>query len=173
MSNASPKPRATHASLLAVFTLCMPLSGADTIAPIPTPRYDPPDGFVSGNNLGAATWISDNLDAVIHVYPFRTFEGDFQSVFRRGLFRDWVSALYREDRLLAQPVITLIRVKGAAAAVSAAFKNYNSGAPREHLRVAILAAGSVAIVDFSANSPQAFERNRESVSRLLNSLRVL
>ena len=173
MSSASPSPRAVHASLLAALILCMPMTGVDTAPAIPTLRYDPPGGFVNGSDRESATWISENLDGVIRVYPFRAFHGDFEGVFRRELFRDWVSALYREDQLLAQPLFTPITVKGAEAAISAAFKNFNNGAPREHLRVAILAAGSVALVDFSANSPQAFQRNWRSISRLLNSLRVL
>ena len=60
----------------------------------------------------------------------------------------------------------------AEAAIVATFSNFNGGAPREHLRVAILAAGSVALVDVSASSPEAFQRNWPSVSRLLNSLYV-
>ncbi|MGH9257193.1 MAG: hypothetical protein ACRD3C_21760 [Vicinamibacterales bacterium] len=139
---------------------------------MPTLRYDRPAGFGGGSGDEAATWISDNLDGVIHVYPFRPFHGDFQTEFRRALFRERVSALYREDRLLAQPVFKPLPVKGAEAAIAASFKNLNGGAPREHLRVAILAAGFVALVDISANSPQAFQRNWASVSRLLDSLLV-
>ena len=65
-----------------------------------------------------------------------------------------------------------VQVKGADAAITASFKNFNGGVPREHVRVAILAGGFVALVDVSANSPRAFERNWPSVSRLLSSLRV-
>jgi hypothetical protein len=54
----------------------------------------------------------------------------------------------------------------------ASFTNFNGGAPREHLRVAILSHGLVALVDISANSREAYERNWPNVSRLLNSLRV-
>jgi hypothetical protein len=64
-------------------------------------------------------------------------------------------------------------VKGAEAAIAASFRNFNGGAPREHLRVAILVAGFVALVDISANSPQAFQRNWPNVFRLLNSLNVV
>ena len=146
--------------------------GQAGVAP-PTLRYDRPGGFGGGSGQEAETWISDHLDGVIHVYPFRAFRGDFQSEFRRGLFRDRISTLYREDGLLALPIFKALPVKGAEAALTASFKNFNGGAPREHLRVAILAAGSVALVDISANSPQAFQRNWPSVSRLLNSLQVV
>jgi hypothetical protein len=57
--------------------------------------------------------------------------------------------------------------------MAASFRNYNGGAPRDHLRVAVLASGRVALVDISANSPAAFERNRPAFSGLLNSLRVV
>ena len=65
-------------------------------------------------------------------------------------------------------------VSGADAALAATFKNFNGGAPREHLRVGdSQQRDRVALVDISANSPQAFERNWPSVSRLLNSLHVV
>jgi hypothetical protein len=107
------------------------------------------------------------------VYPFRPFPGDLQNEFRRALFRQRISPPYREDRLLSPPTFNAMAVSGAEAALAASFKNFNGGAPREHLRVAILRAGRVALVDISANSPLAFERNWPSVSRLLNSLRVV
>lgn len=152
-------------SILATF-------GGDRADAMPTLHYDGPDGFAGGNNDDAATWISDSLDGIIHVYAFRPFRGNFQREFRRLLFRERVSALYREDRILGPPVFRPLAVKGAEAAIVATFSNVNGGAQREHLRVAILAAGSVALVDISASSPQAFQRNWASVSRLLDSLYV-
>jgi hypothetical protein len=140
---------------------------------IPMLRYDKPGGFTGGSGDEVETWISDSLDGVIHVYPFEPFPGDFQHEFRRALFRQRISAPYREDRLLSAPTFKAMTVNGAEAAVAASFKNFNGGAPREHLRVAILRAGRVALVDISANSVQAFERNWPRVSRLLNSLRVV
>jgi len=151
-------------SLLATF-------GGDTAGAIPTLRYDA-NGFAGGNNDKAATWISDSLDGIIHVYAFRPFRGDFQREFRRLLFRERVPAVYREDRILAPPVFRPLAVKGAEGAIVATFSNFNGGAAREHLRVAILAAGSVALVDVSASSPEAFQRNWPSVSKLLDSLYV-
>jgi hypothetical protein len=118
-------------------------------------------------------WISDRLDGVIHVYQFRPFHGDFQDEFRRALFRERISPPYREDRLLVQPTFKVLPVRGAEAAMSASFKNFNGGAPREHLRVAVFAAGFVALVDISANSPEAFQRNQASIFRFLNSLQVV
>jgi hypothetical protein len=140
---------------------------------IPTLRYDAPEGFTVGNGEEAETWISDHLDGVIHVYQFRPFHGDFQDEFRRALFRDRIYPPYREDRLLAQPQFKALPVRGAEAALAASFKNFNGGASREHLRVAVLSSGFVALVDISANSPQAFQRNQPSVVRLLNSLQVV
>ena len=134
-------------------------------------RYDKPAGFSQGNG-DVPTWIADGLDAVIHVYPFRSFRGDFVEEFQRTLFRDWISAAYREDRRLDQPSFKSLKVKGADEAVAASFKNFNGGAPREHLRVAVLATGRVALLDMSANSSSAFERNRPSFSKLLSSLQV-
>ena len=134
-------------------------------------RYETPNGFSRG--VGEAeTWVADSLDVVIHVYRFRPFHGDFAEEFRRTLFRDWVSAAYREDRRVDQPTFSPLNVKGATAAIAGSFENFNGGASREHLRVAVLASGQVALVDISANSRHAFERNRARFSRLLNSLHV-
>ena len=140
---------------------------------IPVLRYDAPRGFRSGNGAEAEAWVSDTLEAVIHVYPFRRFQGDFQNEFRRALFRDRISPPYREDRLLARPTFTALAVKNADAAVAADFKNFNGGVPRDHLRVAILVGMFVGIVDVSANSPEAFQRMRPGLSTLLNSLHVV
>lgn len=162
-----------HGSLFVVLILSIlaTLAG-DTTGAMPTLRYNEPEGFSGGNNDEAATWISDGLDGIIHVYAFRPFRGDFQREFRQLLFRGQVSAVYREDRILAPPVFKPLAVKGAEGAIAATFSNFNGGAPREHLRVAILAAGSVALVDISASSPEAFQRNWPRVSRLLDSLYV-
>lgn len=135
-------------------------------------HYDRPSGFSRGDGE-TETWVADSLDGLIHVYRFRPFHGDFAEEFRRTLFRDWVSAAYREDKWLDQPTFSPLRVNGATTAIAASFKNFNGGAPREHLRVAVLASGQVALVDISANSPNAFERNRSSFSRLLSSLHVV
>ena len=140
---------------------------------MPTLRYDKPGGFAGGSGEDVETWIADSLDGVIHVYPFRPFQGDFHNEFRRSLFRERIAAPYREDRLLAATTFKTIAVSGAEVALAASFNNFNGGAPREHLRVAVLSAWRVALIDFSANSPQAFERNWPSVSRLLSSLHVV
>ena len=135
-------------------------------------RYEGPSGFRRGIG-NPQTWIPDSLDGVIHVYPFRPFQGDLADEFQRTLFRDWISASYREDSPFDQPTFRRLNVKGANVAIAASFKNFNGGALREHLRVAVLASGRVALVDISANSPHAFERHRPGFSRLLDSLHVV
>ena len=77
-------------------------SGAQTGGTTPALHYDRPSGFSRGSGDGQ-TWIADSLDGVIHVYPFRPFHGDLAGEFRRTLFRDWISAPYREDKRLDQP----------------------------------------------------------------------
>jgi len=153
--------------------LFLAASGEKTGTGMPALRYDKPEGFSVGTGEQVEMWISDRLDGVIHVYQFHPFNGDFQDEFRRTLFRDRVSPPYKEDRLLVQPTFKVLPVRGAEAAMTASFKNFNGGAPREHLRVAVFAAGFVALVDISANSPQAFQRNQSSIFRLLSSLHVV
>jgi hypothetical protein len=161
-----------HGLLIALALSALSSSGGTTAGPTPALKYDSPSGFSRGDGNGE-TWIADGLDGVIQVYPFRRFHGDFAGEFRRTLFRDWISAPYREDQRLDQPNVRRLSVKGAEAAMAASFKNYNGGAPRDHLRVAVLVSGRVALLDISANSPAAFERNRPAFSGMLNSLRVV
>ena len=166
------RSRRVRACLLSALTFAAWSAAAAQTVAGPLLQYDRPAGFARGSDGEAETWIADSLDGVVHVYPFRQFRGDFQTEFRRTLFHDRILPLYREDRRLAEPAFTPRTVKGADAAITASFKNFNGGVPREHVRVAILAGGFVALVDVSANSPRAFERNWPSVSRLLSSLRV-
>jgi hypothetical protein len=147
-------------------------SGVQTGGRTPALQYEQPSGFSRGAG-DPQTWIADGLDSVIHLYPFRPFHGEFAREFRRTLFRDWIAAPYQEDRRLDEPMLTSLTVRGAREAMAASFKNFNGGAPRQHLRVAVLASGRVALVDISTNSPDAFERNRASFSRLLDSLQVV
>ena len=156
--------------LLALFASSSP--EGQTRSTSPTLQYERPGGFSRGTG-DPQTWIADTLDGVIHVYPFRPFHGDLAQEFGRTLFRDWISAPYREDRPADQPAFSPLAVPGATAAIVASFKNFNRGAPRQHLRVAVLASGRVALVDISANSSSAFERNRAAFFRLLESLRVV
>jgi hypothetical protein len=158
---------------LVLVIVALAASDGHTSGAQPTLRYDKPGGFAGSSTDEVETWIAPGLDGVIHVYPFRAHQGDVHDEFRRTLFRERIGTPYREDRLLVAPTFKPVTVSGADWALSASFKNFNGGAPREHLRVAIVAAGLVALVDISANSPQAFERNWPSVSRVLSSLRVV
>ena len=125
-----------------------------------------------GSGEPSETWIADGLDSVVHVYPFRPFQGDFQASFGVRCSARGFRRCIGKTVVLAEPAFTPLTVKGADAAMTASFRNFNGGVPREHLRVAVSAAGRVALVDISANSPQAFERHWPSVSRLLSSLQV-
>ena len=165
------KPTVALCWLMVVLALWVPQGQPARAGPLL--RYEGPGGFGSSTAEGAEAWVSDRLDGVIHVYGFRPFHGDFQKEFRRARFEDRISTPYREDRLLAAPVFTALAVTGADASLIASFRSHNGGAPREHLRVAVFVSGFVALVDISANSPEALEKNRPSVSTLLRSLRVV
>jgi hypothetical protein len=162
-----------RACLLIVLTLpALSASDAHTGGTTPALQYDRPSGFSRApgtDRRGLRTAWTGSFTCI----PFRPFHGDLAGEFRRTLFRDWISAPYQEDKRLDQPTLTSLKVKGAQAALAASFKNFNGGASREHLRVAVLASGRVALVDISANSPHAFEPNRASFSRLLSSLHVV
>src|SRR5262245_5546223 len=101
-----------------------------TAPSMPVLHYEAPPGFGRGRGE-VDTWIAKGLDGVIHVYPFRSFHGNFGDEFQRTLFRDWIGAPYREDKRLDKPAFHPLRVEGATAAMTAAFRNFNAGVPRE------------------------------------------
>jgi hypothetical protein len=138
----------------------------------PTLSYERPSGFSGGNDADAAIFVSDALDGVLGVYAFREFRGNAEGQFRQTLLREGIEASFQEDRLLEPPEFGTHSVKGADAAFFAHFKSFNHGSPREHFRMMVHAGGSVAIVDFSANSAQAFQRNWPNVIAFLKSLTV-
>jgi hypothetical protein len=164
--------RAPYAVLLSAGLL---LGAARADAQPPALRFDPPKAFSGGTDGddGARVWIADTGDGTLAIYPFQPFRGDLERDFRQTLFADRVAAAHREDRVLPTPAFARPAVGGADAAILAQFTDYNRGAPRTRARVAILAGGSVAIVDLSANSMAAFQRHLQNVTPLLSSLRVV
>jgi hypothetical protein len=63
-------------------------------------------------------------------------------------------------------------VPGAEAAMYAKFVEDRFGVMRYRLRVAIHSAGAVALVDYSANGAEAYQRNWPALAGVLDSLKV-
>jgi hypothetical protein len=147
------------------FGLCLfaGLAPAQTLPPL---NFDAPPGF-SGAGDEVATFSAPERDLVIHVYPFRRLgNGEFQARFRETLLREFVATSQREGKVA--PKIEAFNVEGAEAALIARFAD----GQHERSRLAMLAAGAVAVVDVIANSGAAAERHAAAVKEMLESLSV-
>lgn len=145
-------------------------ASAQTLPPItlPTIYFDAPPGL-SGGGDEVAAFSTPERDLVIYVYPFRRLgPGDFQARFRDNQLREFIAGNLREAKPATPPQIQPASVEGAEAAVTGRF-NDGKG---ERSRLAILAAGAVAIVDVTATSAAALEKHAGAVKEMLDSLSV-
>ena len=143
---------------------------AQTLPPItlPTIYFDAPPGF-SGGGDEVAAFSAPERDLVIYVYPFRRLgPGDFQARFRDNQLREFIAGNLREAKPVAAPQIQAASVEGAEAALTGRF-NDGKG---ERSRLAILAAGAVAIIDVTATSAAAFDKHAGAIKEMLDSLSV-
>lgn len=150
--------------LFAAFT------GSALAQALPPLNFDAPAGFSAAGGEEAATFTAPEGDLVIHIYPFRRLgPGNFQARFRETLLREFVPAGQREKPPGA-PLIQPLGVEGAEAALIGKFADDK----RQRTRVAILAAGGVAVVDFiaTAEGGAVAERHAAVVQTLLDSMSV-
>lgn len=135
---------------------------------LPPLNFDAPAGFSAAGGEEAATFTAPEGDLVIHIYPFRRLgSGSFQARFRETLLREFVAAHQREKPPGA-PLIQPLGVEGAEAALIAKFTQDR----RERTRVAMHAAGGVAIIDLTADSAAAAEKHASTLKTLLDSVSV-
>src|SRR5262245_56796062 len=146
------------------------LACASQLAPaqtLPSLYFDAPPGF-AGSGTEVATFAAPEGDMAIHIYPFRRLgPGEFQARFRETLLREFVAQNLREAKPAA-PSIEPATVEGADAAVVAKFTDGG----RERSRLAMLSAGTVAIIDVTANNAAAVEKHGAALKALLDSLSV-
>lgn len=148
------------------------LATAAHAQPLPSLQFDPPIGFTGSLGRDPSAHVSMSGDATVNVYPFRRLQGAFAEQFRRSLLRELLVPDGQEQRLAGPPEIQSLAVPGAEAAMYAKFVEDRFGVMRYRLRVAIHSAGAVALVDYSANGPQAYQRNWPALAGVLDSLRV-
>ena len=137
---------------------------------LPPLNFDAPAGFSAAGGEESASFTAPEGDLVIHIYPFRRLgPGSFQARFRETLLREFVPASQREKPPGA-PLIQPLGVEGAEAALIGKFADDK----RQRTRVAILAAGGVAVVDFiaTAEGGAVAERHAAVVQTLLDSMSV-
>ena len=140
--------------------------------PLPLLDFVPPQGFTGSLGKDPSTHVSKNGDAIVTVYPFRRLNGPFAEQFRRTLLREVLQHDSQEARLAGAPEIQALAVPGAEAAMFARFVEDRFGTARYRLRLAIYSAGAVALVDYNANGPQAYQQNWPAVAAVLDSLKV-
>ena len=148
------------------------LATAADAQPLPSLQFDPPKGFTGSLGRDPSAHVSMSGDATVNVYPFRRLQGAFAEQFRRSLLRELLVPDGQEQRLAGPPEIQPLAVPGAEAAMYAKFVEDRFGVMRYRLRVAIHAAGAVALVDYSANGAESYQRNWPALAGVLDSLKV-
>jgi hypothetical protein len=152
------------------FLLFTAFAGSALAQALPPLNFDAPAGFSAAGGEDAATFTAPEGDLVIHIYPFRRLgPGNFQARFRETLLREFVPAGQREKPPGA-PLIQPLGVEGAEAALIGKFADDK----RQRTRVAILAAGGVAVIDLiaTAEGGAVAERHAAVVQTLLDSMSV-
>lgn len=139
---------------------------------LPELLFAPPKGFTGSLGRDPSAHVSMDGDATVNIYPFRKLDGPFAEQFRRSLLRERLVPDGQEQRLAGPPEIQSLAVPGAEAAMYAKFVEDRFGVMRYRLRVAIHSAGAVALVDYNANGPQAYQRNWPALAGVLDSLKV-
>lgn len=149
------------------------------------PNADPPrlqfqipegfrPGFTGGTGGAPETYGAWNADALMHVYPFRTYDGDFAALVRQTLLRDWVPAMYRtQGQLVQQPGFQPVRVVGADEALLVNFELQEMFTVHCHVFLALHVANFVSMVDLYFRDPHAYERYRDATGRLFSTIQVV
>jgi hypothetical protein len=147
-------------------------AGQSLPAQQPALAWERPQGFSGGGGDRRYSFVSSQVDAVLDIYPFRPLPPNLTGQFRQSLFRDLIVTELREQRYGSAPGFDLVSVPGADSAVLAGFVEDYWGTARNHLRLAVFRGGSVALVDYNASNPDAYQRNLASLQGVLRSLSV-
>ena len=140
--------------------------------PLPVLHFDPPQGFTGSLGKDPSAHVSMKGDATLNIYPFRRLNGSFEEQFRRTRLRELLVQDSQEAQLAGQIEIQKLAVPGAEAAMFARFAENRFGSTRYRLRLAIYSASAVALVDYNANGPDAYQSNWPAVAAVLDSLKV-
>jgi serine/threonine-protein kinase len=144
----------------------------------PILHFDWPRGWsaetrrVGAGSDGPAIYTSGDLKAQIAVYPFRRSTGDFRDRFRQTLLRELISTELREARIVGTPEVYAVPVRGSQDALFAHFREDQAGKARFRVRVAVLAAGFVGIVDFHASAADDYKRYWPAYSEMWKAIDV-
>jgi hypothetical protein len=147
-------------------------TGAAAQPGIPVLRYQPPPNFHRSSITPPEDFSSNEFDASVQIYPFRSFSGNIEQLFQGSLLRDWIDPRFRETNVIGQPEFRRSTIQGAEAALSAKFGENIAGIPKIHLRMVIVIAGAAAIVDASANNAATWQRALAPLNQMSATMRV-
>lgn len=159
------------AAILPAMVLCT--AATVRAQPLPVLQYTPPVNFYKSAITNPEDFSSNEVNASVQVYPFRPFTGNIQQATTQTLLRDWIAPQYRETNVATRPDFSNEMIPGAQAANLARFVENIVGLPRPHVRLIVVAAGAVAVVDASANSPASWQRAAPAVTAMMASVRVV
>jgi hypothetical protein len=149
----------------AIRMLLLCAAGTAVAQSFPGLHFEPPAGFSGAPSGDPAIYTTPAKDAVLHIYPFRRFHGnDAAAEFRDSLFREHLPRQYREEKSAARPRVDRISVQGAEAAYLARLNGRS--------RILIVVPGHVALLDYQAQGPAAYERNWPAVEAMLKLMKV-
>ena len=161
--------------LLTVMVLSLTLAAAQgnrSTDTAPVLRYEPPTNFMRSAIYPPEDYSSTQFNGSIQVYPFAPFNGNVPETFQRTLFRDRIDPRHREENVAGPPQFGRGEIPGAQAVFQANFTENIVGLLRPHMRMVIVAGGSVAIVDVSAINMSLWPRLVPDVNGLVRSMRV-
>ena len=172
--------RTWQAARRATVPVLLAFSSGNWIAPAAaqTPRlqYQPPPFFCCGGSGVPNVWIgNDPNSGTLSIYPFAPITGDFRDVFSRTLFSGRIPLESRESRIVRRPAGDMTSVAGAEAAMALGFSAIDGqGRLIEHVRIAIMSRGEVALVDFAVQADRATNttRTQQGFLAFLKSLSV-
>ena len=138
----------------------------------PLLHYEPPTNYMRSAIYPPDDYASTQFNASIQVYPFEPFAGNVAETFQRTLFRDRIDPRHREENVAGAPQFGRAEIPGAQAVFHASFSENIVGLLRPHMRIVIVAGGSVAIVDVSAINMSLWPRLIAEVNGMIHTMRV-
>jgi hypothetical protein len=124
---------------------------------LPELAFTDPPGFMRSAIYPPADFTSNEVNASVQVYPFRTVTGDVRQAFARTLFRDWIDPRYREENVAPGAKLDVITMPGAQYVLRARFNEVRVGLARERMRMAVVVGNAVAVVDAQAFSATSWQ----------------
>ena len=159
---------------LACALLTSAVPGSAARAQAPTLQYTPPPGFIGGQGRADPRIFVDSMvEGSVEITGFRPFQGDFRAAALQTLFADRMSPEFGRPKLLSQPSARPVTVPGADDAMAVTFAATESFYTYFHTRIAILARGSVAVVDVRARSAERLQADLPAVTKMIESLKVV